>query len=399
MADRWLALALIFITRVSMGVQFQSMASVGPLVVADLRLSYAQLGTLVGLYLLPGVALALPGGLLARRYGERRTVVASLAVMAAGGLLTAWSESFLGVAAGRVVSGGAAVLMNMAIIKLTADWFAEREMATAMAVMLTAWPVGVGAAVTTLGAVATATSWRTAVAAASMTAVLGLILMTGVFRDPPLRTPPGRAPRLSGSDLGLATTSGLAWGTFNAAIVVVVAFAPSMLHARGMSLGRAGLVAGVAMWISIISVPVGGVLSDRIGRANLPIIAGCAAATAVLMALPAMVAAWIGLLLLGVVAGAVPGPLTSLLPRAIAPERLAAGLGISYTVFYAVMATTQPTAGLARDLTGDPAAPVHFAAAAMAATLVALAAFRAIEWRRRTAAAMPHEPATPLTRP
>jgi MFS family permease len=197
-----------------------------------------------------------------------------------------------------------------------------------------------------------------------------------------VRTPPGVTSRLTRRDLGLATTSGLAWGTFNAAIVVVVAFAPSMLHARGMSLGRAGLVAGVAMWISIVSVPVGGVLSDRIGRANLPIIAGCAAATAVLMAVPAMEAAWIGLLLLGVVAGAVPGPLTSLLPRALPPERLAAGLGISYTVFYAVMAATQPAAGLARDLTGDPAAPVHFGAAAMATTLLALAAFRGIEWRR-----------------
>src|SRR5689334_9876283 len=209
MGDRWLALALIFITRVSMGVQFQSMASVGPLVVADLRLSYAQLGTLVGLYLLPGVALALPGGLLARRLGERRTVVAGLAVMALGGFATAWSDTFLGAAAGRVLSGGAAVLMNMAIIKLTVDWFTEREMATAMAVMLTAWPVGVGAAVTTLGAVATATSWRTAIVAASMTAVLGMILMTVVFRDPPVRTAPGVRPRLTGRDLGLATTSGL----------------------------------------------------------------------------------------------------------------------------------------------------------------------------------------------
>jgi MFS family permease len=130
-------------------------------------------------------------------------------------------------------------------------------------------------------------------------------------------------------------------------------------------------------------VPIGGLLSDRIGRANVPIIAGCAAATGLLIALPSMAAAGLGLLLLGLVAGAVPGPLTSLLPRALAPERLAVGLGVSYTVFYAVMAVTQPAAGLARDLTGDPAAPIRFAAAAMATTLLALGAFRVIERRRR----------------
>jgi predicted MFS family arabinose efflux permease len=112
------------------------------------------------------------------------------------------------------------------------------------------------------------------------------------------------------------------------------------------------------------------------------IVAGCAVATVLVLALPAMESAWIGLLALGVVVGAVPGPLTSMLPRALVPERLAVGLGLSYTVFYVVMAAGQPTAGLARDLTGDPAAPVGVAAAAMAATMLGVAAFRLLEQRR-----------------
>jgi predicted MFS family arabinose efflux permease len=382
MPDRWLALTLIFVTRVSMGVQFQSMASVGPLVVDDLCLSYAQLGTLVGLYLLPGVALALPGGLIGRRFGERRTVIGSLGIMFVGGVLTAWSESFPLAAAGRLLSGAGGVLMNMALIKLTADWFAERELATAMAIMLTAWPFGLGAAVASLGALATATSWRTAIVVASATAVLGMALMTLVFRDPPLRGARASA-HLRGRDVGLAVSSGAAWGAFNAGLVVVIAFAPAMLVARGATLGHAGFLASLAIWVSIVSVPLGGVLSDRLARPNLLIVVGCAVAAALVLALPAMPSASLGLMLLGALVGAVPGALTSLLPRALTPERLAVGLGLSYTVFYVVMAGAQPGAGLARDLTGDPAAPIGFAAAAMAATVLGLAAFRVIEARRQ----------------
>src|SRR5688500_524427 len=384
MPDRWLALTLIFVTRVSMSVQFQSIASVGPLVVDDLRLSYAQLGTLVGLYLLPGVALALPGGLIARRFGERRTGVCSLGLMVAGGLLTAWSESFAMAAAGRVLSGAGGVLMNMALIKLTADWFAERELATAMAVMLTAWPFGLGAAVASLGALATATSWRTAIVMASATALLGMLLMAFVFRNPPIRDAAGTSARLRGRDVGLAVTSGAAWGIFNVALVVVIAFAPPMLVARGFSLGHAGLVASLAIWVSILSVPLGGLLSDRLGRPDLLIVVGCAVAAVLVLALPAMPSASLGLLLLGIVVGAVPGALTSLLPRALIAERLAVGLGVSYTIFYLVMAAGQPAACLARDLTGDPAAPVAVAAAAMAATVLGVAAFRLIENRLRS---------------
>jgi hypothetical protein len=52
---------------------------------------------------------------------------------------------------------------------------------------------------------------------------------------------------------------------------------------------------------------------------------------------------------------------------------------VFYTVFYVMMALTQPAAGLVRDLVGDPAAPIVFAAVVMAATVVGLALFRRLE--------------------
>ena len=381
MNSRWVALALMFVTRTSMGFQFQSIGSLAPLVVADLGLSYAQLGTLIGLYLLPGVVLALPGGLIGQRVGDRRAVVASLALMVVGGLLTAWSDSFAVAAAGRLVSGGGSVLMNILLIKITADWFAGREMATAMAVILTAWPVGLGLATATLGSVAMATSWRTAMVVAAVSAALGLIIMAVVFREAPVRAAPGARAAPDRRDLGLAITSGVAWGAFNASLVGVIAFGPAMLVARGLSLGQAGFEISLAIWVTIVSVPLGGVLSDRVGRPDVFSIGGALAAGALLLALPMMPWAALGLVLVGMLIGGPPGPLTSMLPRALAPERLATGLGVSYTAYYVVMAAAQPLAGWLRDVTGDPATPIRFAAAAMAATIAGVVAFRVIEHR------------------
>src|SRR5256885_9490753 len=164
MANRWVALAIVFVTRTSMGYQFQSVASVGPLLVPELGLAWAQLGTLIGVYMLPGAFFALPGGLLGQRLGERRAVVASLALMVAGGLVTAASHGFALAVSGRLLSGVGAVLMNILLAKMVADWFAEGELTTAMAIMLSSWPVGLGLAAATLGGVATASSWRMAVA-------------------------------------------------------------------------------------------------------------------------------------------------------------------------------------------------------------------------------------------
>ncbi|HXH83319.1 MAG TPA: MFS transporter, partial [Candidatus Tectomicrobia bacterium] len=151
MTGRWRALALIFVTRTSMGVQFQSIAAVGPLVVAALGLSWAQLGTLVGVYMLPGTLFALLGGVIGQRVGERRAVVAGLAFMLLGGVVTALAGGFATATAGRVLGGVGAIVMNILVAKMVADWFAGREMATAMALMLSSWPVGLGLATLTMG--------------------------------------------------------------------------------------------------------------------------------------------------------------------------------------------------------------------------------------------------------
>jgi hypothetical protein len=61
--NRWGVLSRVVVARTAMGLQFQSLAAVGSFLVADLDLSYAQLGTLTGLYLLSGAFISLPGAL------------------------------------------------------------------------------------------------------------------------------------------------------------------------------------------------------------------------------------------------------------------------------------------------------------------------------------------------
>ena len=62
--ERWLILLVLFIARAAIAFQFQSIPALIPLLVDSLRIDYALLGTLVGLYMLPGVIFSLPGGLL-----------------------------------------------------------------------------------------------------------------------------------------------------------------------------------------------------------------------------------------------------------------------------------------------------------------------------------------------
>ena len=72
-----------------MGYQFQSVASVSSYLVNDLGFSYAEIGTLIGFFLLPGIVIAIPSGVMTRVVSDKRLLMAGAVAMTASKLLGA----------------------------------------------------------------------------------------------------------------------------------------------------------------------------------------------------------------------------------------------------------------------------------------------------------------------
>ena len=94
MQRRWIILLVLFFARATMAFQFQSVAALSPLLIDSLLLTLVDIGLLVGLYLGPGVIVAILGGTLSSRFGDKRTVSVSLVLMLIGSLLMAYSPNF-----------------------------------------------------------------------------------------------------------------------------------------------------------------------------------------------------------------------------------------------------------------------------------------------------------------
>src|SRR5215470_12245284 len=142
--NRWGILAILFLIRLVMPLQFQSVGAVAPLLGSNFGMSLADIGLLIGLYFTPGLVLALAGGGLGRRFGDKQTVFAGLMLMLIGELAMASSPAWGVQVAGRLVAGAGGVLQTVQMTKIVADWFAGREIATAMAIFINSWPVGLG---------------------------------------------------------------------------------------------------------------------------------------------------------------------------------------------------------------------------------------------------------------
>src|SRR5215470_5807667 len=182
MHRRWLILFVLTFARTAIAFQFQSLAALSPFLIEKFQLSYAALGTVIGFYLLPGVVVALPGGMIAHRFGDKRIACLGLVAMTVGGLIIAGADGPTALTAGRLISGAGAVLLNVLVTKMVTDWFEGANVVTALGILVASWPLGNAAALVTLPPLAIASSWRSAISVAALLSAIAALLVALYYR-------------------------------------------------------------------------------------------------------------------------------------------------------------------------------------------------------------------------
>ncbi len=380
-ANRWIMLAVLFLARTAVALQFQTVGSVRPFLMDALAIDFAALGILIGLYMLPGVVIALPSGMLGQRFGAKRIVLVGLALMAVGGAVTGGSSSFSGAVAGRLTAGLGAVFLNVLVAKMVTDWFAGREIVTAMAISIASWPFGLAVGLVLFGPLAVTMGWSAIMFLGALSALAALALVALIYRDPPdmPESPTARfALTLTRREWLLVLLSGAIWGLYNVAYIVLISFAPELFTNRGYSLPEASLIVSLIGWVLIPSIPLAGFLVERIGRPSRFMFAAFAIVPAALIALPFVDAPLAAFAVVVLIIGIPAGLIMALPAQILRPESRAGGMGIFYTCYFVAMAVLPGGAGLMRDISGSPAAPALFAAAMVLLCMLALALFRAL---------------------
>jgi predicted MFS family arabinose efflux permease len=74
-----------------------------PAIQSEFKMTYSQVGLFTGIYGLVAMAMSIPGGLLAKRFGEKRALAGGLLVTAAGLLILSQAANFAGGLIGRTV--------------------------------------------------------------------------------------------------------------------------------------------------------------------------------------------------------------------------------------------------------------------------------------------------------
>ncbi len=380
MPGRWLILAVLFLARTTMSFQFQAVAALSPLLVESYRVSIADIGLLIGLYVAPGVIVAIPGGAIASRFGDKRVVSLSMILMLLGGAMMAWGPGWAWLLAGRLLAGAGGVVINIVMTKMLMDWFAGREISTAMAIFINSWPVGIALALLTIPPLAALGGLQLAWAAVMSVIVVGLFLFMMVYRPP--EGAPAAAVRIAVSRLPMQALflAAIVWALYNAALAMVFSFGPAYLTERGWELTAASSATSVFIIVVAVAVPLGGILADRTGRRDAVIMAsllGYAILLPLVLAAPSWAVAPI-FAGVGLIFGLAAGPIVSMPALILKPETRAFGTGVYYSIYYALMTLAPALAGMIADRAGSIGAAFIFGALMVVASMAALWGFRRV---------------------
>jgi MFS family permease len=352
------ALAVLFVVRCAVSFQFQSVAPLSPLLESRFPVSLSGLGVLLGLYMAPGIGVALGLPSLIARCGRASTIIAAFLLMACGEAMLWWADDFGLAATARFVAGTGGCVIYIITINMVADLDAVVGRAARMGIIAAAWPFGNAAALVLLGVLAhsvpeTARWVPLGFVVVSLGAIASLLVRSGVglpsagsFERPSLAR--------WATALRQIGPIALSFALYNIGFIIFTGFSSRILIEDGIDPSTASAIAALPMWMFLLSVPFGGIVAGRSLRGDQRLVAiSCLVAAACVVA--SSMGEW--QVILYVIAGLVGG-----LPTApmLFHGRMATGesTDITYSalffVFFALLLVLPALAGKAADAAESP---------------------------------------------
>lgn len=281
---RWVILGLTVIGFVQTHVHRLAFAPLIPTFVTDLGLTYAAAGTIQTAYFWTYMTAQVPIGVAADRWGARRVMLACMAVLAVGALAFALSRTYVESIAARMLVGLGAAAVWVPGMRLVTEWFPARERGRATGLMSAGGGIGGTLGLVLVPWLAGFWGWRAAYGSLVVPAVVTIVLFALFLRP---GTAGGEvAPAAPGSLRRVLATRAL-W-PFNVSVCFsfggffsFITFLPAFLvKGLGQSAAEAGFTTSLITAGTILSWPLAGALSDRLGRRK-PFVLGSLAVSVV----------------------------------------------------------------------------------------------------------------------
>jgi MFS family permease len=334
----WLVLAVAFVVSVAAVMAQFAAPPLMPVLMDQFGIGIAEASSLMSIFSITGLLLALPAGLVLQRFGPLVTGAVAMLSVIAGSVLAATTTEYAVLLLSRAVQGVGVGLIGVTAPAVVAAAFPPERRGLPMGVWAMWVPVGGLLMFLVAPTLAASYGWAAVWWLAAAVAAVGLVAYAVVLRRAGM-TGAGQGSGssaeavaelrtgLGGRDVWLLS---LSFALFATAASAPNTFTTTFLaEERGLDLTTASLLAGLVLAGAAIGSILGGTVSDRIGSRRRVIVGGLILFAA-LLALPFLADGAlipVSLLCLGLAMGAVPAAVFASAPEVVPhPHLTGAGM-------------------------------------------------------------------------
>jgi len=346
---------MAYVCMLSFAMVFQSIPPLLTLIRQEFSISHAQAGLLMSLFALPGIFVALPGGIISDRFGMKKTGITSLFLMIFGTVIVGTSISSLQAHVGRVISGIGGLILAIVLPQLISKWFFGKELSVGMGMFNTALPLGTILSFNFFGIVGESFGWQTPIFLTTTASIIALFVFSWFFREPSEKT-----EKVKGSifrDINKLGPSiwlvGISWMWFNATFISFLTFSHDFFVAKGYEIGSAGFMSSIVMMGSLFLSPLVGYFLYKYEREEVFIGVGGVVLASLIFLIPMSSHVVAFLVLIGIFVALVPASIFSLPSKIVNPKNLGLAFGIITACSNVGVLVGPFLVGLARDFSGE----------------------------------------------
>ncbi len=310
-------------------------------IMVNMNMDASSASWLMSIFTFVGIILAVPTGVLAKKFGPKTMLLAAAVVVALGSLLGAFAGNGTILIVSRAIEGIAFIFVTICGPLAVQKYVAPEKIGSATGIWALWVCLGsvVGGVLTPSLYAATGFVgvWIIYAAAAVVFAVVVAVLVKFPSAEAQAEVEAAAASAAEGvvSYKELFKPNILlfffAFLVFNMTLLAVLSYAPTFMQQQGVDSTLSGFISTLPMLLAVISSPLFGTLSDKMGRckplylASLVVMGPC---TLILLTQtgPLM---WVGAIVMGLVGlGAPVMCLTSYITVLGRPELMSIGMGV-----------------------------------------------------------------------
>ena len=191
---RWVMFAILVMAYILAFFQRMALAAVATDVMNDLQTKEAMMWVLSAAYFYTHALMQMPAGVLADKWGAKRTIGTFFVIAALGSALFGLADSMLVAALGRFLVGAGMAMLFVPAMKLFSLWFRGKDFALVTGLFISSGGLGALLATTPLAVVTEWLGWRASFVYAGVCTFLVAVLAFVLIVEKPPEPTAAKAP-------------------------------------------------------------------------------------------------------------------------------------------------------------------------------------------------------------